>query len=133
MINNVNLLKKEMVINELRIGNWIQWEDESNDMVQVKGIGETKDGGVVTTSKKERAYLFEFVGIPLTEEILLKAGFRILTWGYVKISSENFSVRLNPITFNYEVSGNNPVEVKYVHQLQNLIYALTGEELIIQP
>jgi hypothetical protein len=69
--------------------------------------------------------------IPLTKEILLKCGFEILPWGYVKKSSMDFGIRLNLKTFNYEVSGNNSVKIQYLHQLQNLYFALTNEELKI--
>lgn len=74
----------------------------------------------------------EVFGIPLTTVILLECGFQLFPWGYVKKSEKDFGVRLSVKSFSYEVSGNNPVNLKYLHQLQNLYYSLTGEELNIQ-
>ena len=67
--------------------------------------------------------------IPLTEEWLLKFGFEItkasVTHNHT-FSIDNFKVNnlLRGGQFWYR-----EVELKYVHQLQNLYYALTGEEL----
>jgi hypothetical protein len=69
------------------------------------------------------------LGIPLTPEILEKAGFQLFPWGWIKKSKTDFGVRLQVHSFAYEVSGNNPVKLTYLHQLQNLYFALTGEEL----
>lgn len=72
-------------------------------------------------------------GIPLTQEILEKCGFELFPWGWVKKSTKDFGIRLQVKSFSYEVSGNNPVPLQYLHQLQNLYFALTGEELEIKP
>ena len=80
--------------------------------------------------------------IPLTEEWLLKFGFI-----KAKFSSEYWSHYSLINGWNVALShhteessgvnkglvywGDNYVELKYVHQLQNLYFALTGEELII--
>lgn len=79
------------------------------------------------------------MGIPLTEEILLKSGFIEF-----KID-EDFYLRKNDFVF--EISGvfgfsifdvdfellsvNGNKVLKFVHQLQNLYFVLTGEELEI--
>jgi hypothetical protein len=62
--------------------------------------------------------------IPLTEEWLLRLGFN----GWDK---GNFTMVLsngNFIEFGYVIAKN----IKHVHQLQNLYFALTNEELTIQ-
>lgn len=81
--------------------------------------------------------------IPLTEEILLKAGFekkvteckdfRVDITHYQK---DKHYVYLIPDGFEFEYeTGHGRVNLckvkKYVHELQNLYFALTGEELKI--
>lgn len=83
-------------------------------------------------------------GIPLTEEILLNCGFEKINhiYGYSFYSFNRNSledekvympldVYLNP---NYAKIANFTVQqnVEYVHQLQNLFYAINGKELNIQ-
>lgn len=73
----------------------------------------------------------DFEGIPLTEEIILKCGFefeKIVGW-YIKDGIEIF--------FNKKgryFKGNYPIKIhiRYVHQLQNIFYALTGQELEVK-
>jgi hypothetical protein len=71
--------------------------------------------------------------IPLTEEWLLKFGFK-----YNEDSQENevykngiilLLLRRNPIRFTLLTTVFS-IKLQYVHQLQNLYFALTGEELI---
>lgn len=71
--------------------------------------------------------------IPLTEEWLLKFGFKLVNEvDYITVDfaiyekddiqwEESYSIGINYEWFD--------VEVKYVHQLQNLYFALTGKEL----
>lgn len=68
-------------------------------------------------------------GIALTEEWLLKFGFRK---GSLFFSKAEFEFYFNDGDNGnwYPVVGGS-VSVEYVHQLQNLFYALTGEELTI--
>ena len=69
--------------------------------------------------------------IGLTDEFLVEFGFEAFPWGWIKKSSNDFGVRINLRSYNYEVSGNSPVKIQFVHQLQNLFFVLTGEELIV--
>jgi hypothetical protein len=82
---------------ELRLGNWI---NTIEGLTQVKAITE---GGIMTTASMPDGDHLEFAEpIPLTEEILLKAGFS----GPEKIgkgSSE--AVRYYIITFRKDSSG----------------------------
>jgi hypothetical protein len=73
------------------------------------------------------------VGTPLTELWLLKFGFKHFTesWyekGFLSISIEH-GVELND---EYNSTIKLPYEIQYVHQLQNLYFALTGKELEIK-
>lgn len=73
--------------------------------------------------------------IPLTEEWLLKFGFKKNENGLFKLFNESevpilLNEDLNGWTcdgINFSVNG-----TQYVHQLQNLYFALTGEELTIK-
>ena len=81
----------------------------------------------------------EYRPIPLTEEWLLKFGFEEDNYTYIKgvhqkIFSGIMKFEFNESLKNWEFSigrYNDLTRVEYVHQLQNLYYALTGEELII--
>lgn len=118
-----------MYFKELRIGNWVvidfykQWELEDYKSYGKKVDGEWQNDNVEP--------------IPLTPEILKKTGF--------KQSSEfDDTFRLNEFDIYYRISycewtvddrgdneGTKPRFIKYVHQLQNLYYSLTGTELEI--
>ena len=76
--------------------------------------------------------------MPLTDELLLKAGFDYdqyqvlyeLNTVIIHLVGGKFYFRKHYLSnkeFEYE-----EIEVRYVHQLQNLYFALTGEELEIK-
>ena len=71
--------------------------------------------------------------IPLTEEWLLKCGFNqnILCWVCDKFTIAG-SVEHGYVLTGYCLENIFPVNVFYVHQLQNLYFALTGKELEIK-
>lgn len=65
--------------------------------------------------------------IPLTEEWLVKFGYT----GYGTLGEMNFFISENG-TYRVRWFGNIVhLSLKYVHQLQNLYFALTGEELTV--
>lgn len=68
--------------------------------------------------------------IPLTEKWLLEFGFEKHIQGECYILQKSFKFRiefsdLSNIWINYELK----VQCKYVHQLQNIFFVLTGKEL----
>lgn len=83
----------------------------------------------------------EMSGIPITAEILKRFGFDtmdyeydVIEWGFddehFGLTQYGIPVEDQPFTFNYEDGyADREVEIKYVHQLQNLYYALIGKEL----
>jgi len=112
-------------ISELRIGNLIQEGkveqiDNSIDEIYYSG-----DGYYLSN------YCCNLNAIPLTKEWLLKFGFFKYNNAYVlEKPNENtmdfsFSV-WQDMTYN---SSEFPVKLDYVHQLQNLYFALIGSEL----
>ena len=112
-----------MKSNELRIGNLV---NVNSDMLSVTGA--------------DIAY-FDFNGndysqILLTPEILEKAGFRHLAEGVYELSTETLSIAWDETGLDIAFEGNDIGydldHIKSLHQLQNLYFALTGEELPIE-
>lgn len=117
--------------NELRIGNWVEmktvligskWEAIESELINMNDMG---SGNGTYASYKP---------IPLTEEWLIKFGFD------VEINVDNgdwyFKQSKVDVSFGLIKDDNGSWElytgsrkIKYVHQLQNLYFALTGEEL----
>ena len=123
-------MKKE----ELMYGNKLLF---LNEVVAFSHISQIREDGIFwikTIEPKIDSKSFHFKPIPLTEEWLLKFGFFKYNNAYVlEKPSENimnfkFSI-WNDFTYN---SSEFPVELKYVHQLQNLHFALTGTHLILK-
>jgi len=61
--------------------------------------------------------------IPLTEDWLLKFGYDKKS-GYFTINGHVIFIEINRFLCN-----GNDIELKYVHQLQNFYFAITGTEL----
>ena len=117
-----------MKANELRIGNYYTSvkfnapvKCELSDLYELYILSD----GATDYPPVERI----FKPIPLTEEILLKCGFEKFGMAYVSFSFviNKWSDRMLMVGW----SGGN-VNVKYVHQLQNIYLALTGGELKIE-
>lgn len=68
---------------------------------------------------------------PLTEEWLLKFGFEK---SYGEFTKKGFSFRIcsNEIFTNEEYNPTKICKIDFVHQLQNLFFALTREELTLK-
>lgn len=117
-----------MRANELRIGNYA-FNKKLNGIIHFKSFY-----GLCNIESRPD----EFEPIPLTEEWLIGFGFK-------KPSEppEGYYLLVNGLTFAGLVIDNNVSlwlnysgtsivnNIKYVHQLQNLYFALTGEELKI--
>ena len=127
-----------MKANELRIGNLIT--DETNDIYVVLGLFGSEDSALsVSTYQEENVIKYQnhefnmVQGIPLTEEWLKKLGFdkrenpnntkKSVFW-------DNGEVKLILSDKLYCSDIVQTIELKHVHQLQNLYFALTNQELI---
>ena len=93
---------------ELRIGNWVTY----------KGLDVRWSIEDFTEWSKANRIADYLEPIPLTDEWLERFGF------YGKHKSIN--TRESKVFFDY---NSKSIEIKYVHQLQNLYYALTKKEL----
>lgn len=135
-----------MKASELRIGNLIrlnremEWSNPlSEKTVKIESISTQ---GINYSNYPEMGVCWDtlddkFVGIPLTEEWLLKFGFQyqdetkilfIQVGNLLHIEFEDMDCSITPTTW----SGSSILpwmDIEYVHQLQNLYYALTGTEL----
>jgi hypothetical protein len=110
----------------LRVGNWLR-RKESDTNVQV-------DSFLLNVS-----YLTSYTPIPLTGEILLKCGFeKDDVFKNMFKYLNNHDCDTNKLTFREEEGFICFDGIKYrtllkhithLHQLQNLYFALTGEEL----
>lgn len=109
-----------MEINELRIGNWIDYyypDDKDDDVIDRHYQQIDEDFMEVLLAARNYSSCYP---IPLTPEILEKAGFGI------KEPSGTFAWKFSPAGDVLNVS------CQYVHQLQNLYFALTGNELNVE-
>lgn len=128
-----------MKVNELRIGNLIQWKSTGNIEIvrDIFTVGKNR-------CKVNSVSISDIIEIPLTEEILIKAGFEKYKWMWKEDEYFNFNKTYNSTyTFSIEIFNNEAtweyrwdrhnfdIHLKYVHQLQNLYFALTGKEIEI--
>lgn len=124
---------------ELRLGNYI---GIPNNYLLMPVTKISKNNIEVTTFSGDEK---EFSPLPLTKEWLIKFGFKINENGEPEIPTTegnalSISIRESPYKyaqwlvltkeFKYYEMG---VPILFVHQLQNLYFALTKEELIIVP
>ena len=147
-----------MKINELRVGNWV-YDNECvcSKIVGVKpfddsvGCNELEDGSVLVDwypqgQSPSREYFMDvndLIPIPLSEDILLKCGFKmelsISTPTFICKQRRDLIVQSLPeigsYIFRIQAGMGYPTFVRYVdylHQLQNLFFAITGEELEVE-
>jgi len=134
-----------MKAQELRIGNWIRKTGNEGTILNgfVTGLEKNK-----IDSNLNDDFLMDdnFEGIPLTEEWLLKLGFNStyakdcfqialgeLSLHFIYVTLMNDGDNILTIGDQYSTNKHLTVFIRplaqYVHQLQNLFFALTGEEL----
>jgi hypothetical protein len=137
---------------ELRIGNYLM--DEDNDsLVVVSRIenpeytkwntGDDFSIVVLEYGTKERYLEGDFKPIPLNQEWLRNLGFNIggydlLFWEHPNLKNTDFAginwadEDIPEYQFlNVSING-IIIQIDYVHQLQNLYFLLTGEELTLK-
>ena len=118
-----------MTAEELRIGNKL----DCGALHLPYGIGEVIEICVdcLTMRVNGRIETYPFDGlkeIPLTEEWLLKARFERVGNDWFEIGDHFYPVGFNNDGELIIMDWDNPV-IKYVHQLQNLYFALTNQEI----
>lgn len=114
--------------NELRLGNLILNRHNEIDIVADRTFQDFR------YPKMDGDYGYR--GITLTEEWLLKAGFNKQSLSgmhncFVIKRKNNYHFTLYESENSYNINNRMlEVDIKYVHQLQNIYFALTGEELV---
>jgi hypothetical protein len=111
--------------NELRIGNWVEI------------LGNSKRLDFFTTIQPSSFSVNidkTYGAIPLDEDWLLKFGFSEIEHQFLLELKTGNSLSFDFNTGMYLVKEDNElelceIEINYVHQLQNLYFALTGTEL----
>jgi hypothetical protein len=120
-----------MKANELRIGNILMFTDFP------KKEERSICGNDIAYAEKEPDWLDAFwTPITLTEELLLRFGFEINYFESEIIGLDVYQIHSWTIYKSGSVWVFNQIddlEVQYIHSLQNLIYALTGQELELKP
>lgn len=119
---------------EARIGNFIKYGTHE---VILSGID--KDGRVWTDPVLD-GYIDNYEGIPLTEDWLINFGFEKESKEYFNRETKYANLLLfysehhNKYWYFADVERrqyNSTLPILYVHQLQNLYFALTGKELSV--
>ena len=120
-----------MKASELRMGNWIYFE---KDIIKINNLNLKSIGW--GNNNFAPVSLGGFKPIKLTEEWLVKFGFEkmnrtIYNSPNSKIFSLNgfFIKHYKRLDIDYYECKIGYVKLEYVHQLQNLIFALTNTEL----
>jgi len=132
-------------VSDVRIGNFLLFDFPARGKVQYRSerINNEYDGfraiATINGLQPEKIY-----GIPLTDSWLQKLGFEKIERHF----QHNWVIRLSKTEAHYSIQFFNDKfwlsnseydawcyvirEVVYVHDLQNLFYALTGEDLEIK-
>jgi hypothetical protein len=114
---------------ELRLGNYINHSDFKVPMM-VSGIILEDKRCYVTSIGGDSTFMIggSWDPIPLTEEWLLKFGFEQVGFNYYL---NGFKIFFDSDSYFYGLRDEGIMDkhLEYLHQLQNLYFALTNEEL----
>ena len=108
-------------IKELRIGNYVL--SGCNELEKIDGIiSKDNTGGYLIETLKP---------IPITAEWLLKLGFDpfYINGKLTHYRINSYFIRYDGQDFYFELGKGMIIEVIYIHQLQNLYFALIQKEL----
>jgi hypothetical protein len=122
-----------MNTSELRIGNIVQHKTNKG-VVNVIHVLENHIGyhNKLLSMKCIDALASNFVPIPLDEDWLLRFGFEKYKFDNGEPNQYRYKSRLIVIRDGKFTDYGSSVILEYVHQLQNLYFALVGEELVLQ-
>lgn len=120
-----------MKAQELRIGNLVMFREKK--VVEVSNLGNSFETIELANGLRYGSDDIEdYEPIPLIEEWLLKMGFEYSRDEFL-FNNGYFDLIFNDNKVSLRVEGQwLSLEIKHVHQLQNLYFALTGCELEIK-
>lgn len=119
-----------MEVRELRIGNYVYLTKDNFETIKEYQLD------AFDIYKLDENECEDIKPIPLTEEWLLKLGG--IDKGFIffkakrKVIKFEWSSRVVSTGKRYGFKSSKYNNIKYVHQLQNLYFALTGEELTLK-
>lgn len=120
---------KAQLANELRIGNYLYCGDE---MVELNDVGNAWHTHRFLDPKRDwispKTRVREYSAVRLSKGFLLSIGFvhhELESWYDLNGFEIDFSNK-----YEYWLDNKN-IEVKHVHQLQNLYFSLEGKELVL--
>ena len=125
---------------ELRIGNYFKIKTTTTYAVTIREIHEDKikysfNFGIEREVFSKHCLLCYLKPIPLTEEWLIKFGLKQDStdkyWYFSPTYNKFYPLYERGIYWGFNGLGLSVNEMQYVHQLQNLYFALRGEELTI--
>lgn len=122
--------------NELRLGNWVMYDGKH---CTVKSIfGGTQNLIVGRGGINPYAYVEKVDPIPLTPEMLDKMGFKSdftytgrITPKFIMIDNWYIEIFFEDGNYLAEINGARVI-INSVHQLQNMVFALTGKEITFE-
>lgn len=122
---------------ELRLGNIVDYEATFH---KITGLASEISSSVWLKGKETVYHVYDHIKpIPLTEDWLSKFGFAKEYENKYLLNKSVIDTYSGSFEFNHVVDSIKGrwvysciANIKYVHQLQNLYFALTGEELVIK-
>jgi len=113
---------------ELRLGNYI-FSKETNSIQKITGI--TEEHPFFDSITFDYPSWDEIEPIKLTEDILYKLGFvKDGIWFNFSFGFYSIGISNDPSGYNFSYDDGF-IPIKYVHDLQNLIFSLSNEELTL--
>lgn len=127
--------------NELRIGNLLNYDTPEGDVVTLT----TDFNAIQWATEDPKCFNLVHSPIPLTEEWLVKFGFKQYIDFEIKtniffllpLCGFSYDIATKQVTI-FEMEEGNKIshcikrKIEYVHTLQNLYFALRGQELTIK-
>lgn len=132
------IMRNEMKVNELRVGNIVSHNDYTTEFFEVVSIEKYKDSYVVNTNGGKNGTWINPISlitkVPITKDLLLKFGFwyneetGIYQWG----SYLQFGFNIKTFEFCYYTLDFSrtfiTTTIVYAHELQNLCFELDKEQ-----
>lgn len=125
---------------ELRMGNWVECQSTATDSIYHKVTGITEENIFLDAITFDYLTLEDIEPIPLTEEILLKCGFYKEDKDKNRFYNETLDIEVefhgNKIAFivcdvECPHCTHFIMHCEYLHEFQNNVFSLTGQELEI--
>lgn len=136
-----------MKANDLRIGNWVKVNDPIFGVNTYK-VATIRDNGIITLNDNISCLVGNIEPIELTGDILINIGFKK---GYNEIYSKTIKDDFNEYNVSYQNISDNKYSfvaygykngelkrkmildnIQYLHELQNVFFTFTNQELEIK-